>query len=65
MTKGDLVYQRNTHVKDSLGPGIIIQLQAGAGSFSTWVDVMWKDGSIHTYEPHELTKAEDDLHPYS
>jgi hypothetical protein len=59
MTKGDLVYRRNMKTSDL---GIVVNLRAGDGSFSTWVDVMWKDGGIHTHEPRELIKVEDDTH---
>ena len=62
MTKGDLVYRRNIKTTE---PGIVVNLRAGEGSFSTWIDVMWKDGDIRTYEPHELVKAGNDTHRQS
>jgi hypothetical protein len=51
---GSLVYLKGNIAGSH---GVIINIEAGDGSFDTWVDILWNSGLIETHSIHKLKEA--------
>ena len=56
MKRGSWVVLKHLPFKKS---GIILEIVAGKGSFATWADVMWNDGSVETVDLQDLVIKND------